>query len=213
MKDILFGELTTYMAQAKEGLNEGNFETMELGHDNFTHKVNLETRIMLLLFVQKKGSIAFKITPDELLNMYANLMERLTFDAKMFYRWFNPILGNSMWIDSQTVQDFFNQKFLTNATLAHDVSADGFTCISNMLLMVNENQGNLIIDDTDFVLNVAPSELVGYALVWEMYEYSNRQEVIDFLGKLHYRSSEPEVHKSFIAECFTRMDRNNLLVG
>jgi len=58
-----------------------------------------------------------------------------------------------------------------------------------MLLMVNENQGNLIIDDTDFVLNVAPSELVGYALVWEMYEYSNRQEVIDFLGKLHYRSS------------------------
>ena len=46
-----------------------------------------------------------------------------------------------------------------------------------------------------------------------MYEHSDLQEVIEFLGKLHYRSSRPEVHNAFIDECFARMKANNRLVG
>ena len=39
------------MAVPKEGLDEGNVATFELGHDKFTHKTNLETRISMLLYI------------------------------------------------------------------------------------------------------------------------------------------------------------------
>jgi len=39
------------IAKAEEQLNESNVSTLELSFDKFTHQMNLETRIDLLMFI------------------------------------------------------------------------------------------------------------------------------------------------------------------
>ena len=143
------------IAQAEERLNDSNVTTLEISFDKFTHQQNLETRIDLLMFIQKEASIAFKIQAGELNELYDNLLKdkRLKFDAEMFYKWFSFILSNpnKMWIDIEVVIDFFNTKFLTNPALVHDIDSCGFSCVMQMFLTINESKENLFftIGNTD----------------------------------------------------------------
>lgn len=81
----------------------------------------------------------------ELNQLYDNLLKekRLRFDAEMFYKWFNFILSNKNWIEVEVVIDFFNQKFLTNPAIVHEIDSVGFACVMQMFLMINEAKDNL----------------------------------------------------------------------
>ena len=67
----------------------------------------------------------------------------------MFYMWFNHILSDKKWISAEHVHDFFTQKFLTNRELVHSLDQSGFTCVSQMFLMINDlsNQIDIATDD------------------------------------------------------------------
>jgi len=91
---------------------------------------------------------------------------RLKYDAEMFYKWFNHILSDKKWISVGCVRDFFTQEFLTNAALVHSLDSSGFTCVSQMFLMINDlsNQIDIATDDEvkrqlcpDFIVYAQPS--------------------------------------------------------
>jgi len=225
--DILIEDIIHYQTKVAQDLfKKGVFtnetvEQVEILDLPFNHRNNMFQRINFILQMLMHSSEKLK---QEHLNILWDLLavnSQITIDKELFFQWLRNLLGDPTKMSAEIMIQFFKEKLSDKRNNFKDLKKNGFECIQEMFLLINEQQEKLIINNAnvvgssvmtmnqnrstnqinkvEFKIYVPPSELDGIDILWKLLEEIDKKN-IDLITQIMHLITTVHQKLSFIIE-------------